>query len=113
MKTSSLCCLSYIISRLIDQPTRYRLNQEPSLLDLILVNDRNCKRNLEFKDPLEHSDHCVLTFEFLCHDVFQSIDGKLKYSVRSIYENEFSMLLKLHNKSFNNTQFVSDDDELL
>lgn len=61
------CTRDCYLQQVVDLPSRYRINQEPSLLDLILVNDRNYIQNLEFKDPLGHKDHCVLTFEFLCH----------------------------------------------
>ena len=84
------CIRDCYLQQVIDQPTRYRLNQEPSLLDLILVNDRNCKRNLEFKDPLEHSDHCVLTFEFLCH-VKPNITRSVKFNY---FQADFANLRK-------------------
>ena len=56
-----------------------------------------------------HSKKFWLTLSLADH-AFQSTDGKLKSPVRSICEKEFSELLNLHNKSFNNTQFVFDDD---
>ena len=42
-------------------------------------NDRNFIQNLEFKDPLGHSDHCVLIFEFLCY-VKPNITRSVKFN---------------------------------
>ena len=48
-------------------PTRYRINQESSLLDLIIVNDSNYIQNIEHLDPVGRSDHCVLSFTLKCY----------------------------------------------
>ncbi|XP_044753367.1 uncharacterized protein LOC123312873 [Coccinella septempunctata] len=43
--------------QLVDQPTRFRKNQNPSLLDLILVNDPHLIASTEFLPPFGRSDH--------------------------------------------------------
>ncbi|GAA57243.1 small subunit ribosomal protein SAe, partial [Clonorchis sinensis] len=48
-------------------PTRYRAGQQPSLLDLVITNERHFVDQVTINAPLGHSDHCVLTFEFICY----------------------------------------------
>ena len=48
-------------------PTRFRLPDVPSLLDLILTNDELMVENVEYHPPLGRSDHAVLTFRFVCY----------------------------------------------
>ena len=37
------------------------------MLDLILTNKEEMINNLHVKDPLRHSDHCVVEFQFKCY----------------------------------------------
>ncbi|GAA57071.1 hypothetical protein CLF_112087 [Clonorchis sinensis] len=48
-------------------PTRYRAGQQPSLLDLVITNERHFVDQVTINAPLGHSDHCVLTFAFICY----------------------------------------------
>lgn len=64
------CNVSY---ETVDKPTRYRINQEPSVLDLILVNDKNRVSKIIFDNPLGSSDHCVLKFDYRCYIDYESI----------------------------------------
>ncbi|GAA47626.1 hypothetical protein CLF_100599 [Clonorchis sinensis] len=48
-------------------PTRYRAGQQPSLLDLVITNERHFVDQVTINAPLGHSDHCVLTFDFICY----------------------------------------------
>ena len=47
--------------------TRFRVNQQPSVLDLIMSNEEDMVVNLEYLSPLGASDHKVLTFQFNCY----------------------------------------------
>ena len=47
--------------------TRFRVNQQPSVLDLIKSNEEDMVVNLEYLSPLGASDHKVLTFQFNCY----------------------------------------------
>ena len=44
-----------------------RLNQQPSVLDLIMSNEEDMVEGLEYLSPLGASDHKVLTFQFNCY----------------------------------------------
>ncbi|GAA57342.1 hypothetical protein CLF_112559 [Clonorchis sinensis] len=48
-------------------PTRYRAGQQPSLLDLVITNERHFVDQVTINAPLGHSDYCVLTFDFICY----------------------------------------------
>ncbi|GAA48290.1 hypothetical protein CLF_101424 [Clonorchis sinensis] len=48
-------------------PTRYRAGQQPSLLDLVITNERHFVDQVTINAPLGHGDHCVLTFDFICY----------------------------------------------
>lgn len=67
------CIRDCYFDQLVDKPTRYRINQEPSVLDLILVNDKNRVSKIIFDNPLGSSDHCVLKFDYRCYIDYESI----------------------------------------
>ena len=47
--------------------TRYRNNQVPSLLDLVLTNNEHMIPEITSQPPLGKSDHIVIEFEYLCY----------------------------------------------
>ena len=51
----------------IFQPTRFRLPNTPSILDLIFTNEDLMVENVDFLPPLGYSDHVVLSFHFICY----------------------------------------------
>ena len=53
--------------------TRFRVNQQPSVLDLIMSNEEDMVVDLEFLSPLGASDHKVLTFQFNCYCSYTKI----------------------------------------
>ena len=61
------CIRDCFFQQVVENPTRYRINQESSLLDLIIVNDSNYIQNIEHLDPVGRSDHCVLSFTLKCY----------------------------------------------
>jgi hypothetical protein len=63
----------------VDRPTRYRHNQEPSLLDLVLTSDENLVSDIRYRPPVGKSDHIVLTFCVECYIETQSTVTKLNY----------------------------------
>ncbi|CAG2239332.1 unnamed protein product [Mytilus edulis] len=61
------CLRENFLHQMVAKPTRIRINQEPSILDLIIVNDLNNIANIEHLDPLGASDHCVLKYDYMCY----------------------------------------------
>ena len=51
--------------------TRYREGQQPSLLDLVIVNDDQMVDEVVDRGPLGKSDHVVLTFDLNCYKDFE------------------------------------------
>ncbi len=60
-------CRDNYLYQHVQEPTRGRRNNEPSLLDLILTNEENMIENIKYKSPLGASDHIVLSFNFKCY----------------------------------------------
>jgi len=52
-------------------PTRFRNNQMPSLLDLMLTDDENTVSNTTSLRPHRKSDHIVIEFDFLCYCIIK------------------------------------------
>ena len=48
------------LMQMVQEPTRFRVGHEPSILDLIWTNDESLVDDLSHKAPLGASDHCVL-----------------------------------------------------
>ena len=51
----------------VQEPTRCRGTDDPSLIDLILTGEDNQITDLEYLSPLGKSDHSVLVFNFKCY----------------------------------------------
>ncbi|KAJ3639011.1 hypothetical protein MTP99_002338 [Tenebrio molitor] len=51
------------LCQLVSEPTRFRLNQTPSTLDLIISSDDNSLTNLKHLSPIGISDHVTLGIE--------------------------------------------------
>ena len=50
----------------VTEPTRFRFGKEPSLLDLILCNEKGMVYNLAYHPGLGDSDHVTLTIDLIC-----------------------------------------------
>jgi hypothetical protein len=50
-------------SQLVNEPTRYRTCQNPSLLDLILTTDENLVTSVKVSSSIEISDHSTIKFD--------------------------------------------------
>lgn len=76
------CLRDCFLSQHVAEPTRVRINNVPSILDLIFTNEEYLIDNLIYHSPLGKSDHCVLTFHMMIKDSMRRGDGipKLNYS---------------------------------
>ncbi|XP_071160777.1 uncharacterized protein [Mytilus edulis] len=82
------CIRDCFFQQMVDQPTRYRINQEPSLLYLVLVNDKDFINNIEYQEPVGHSDHNVLVFDYKCY-IKQEVSKSEKFNY---FKADFEML---------------------
>ena len=62
------------ITQHVTFPTRYRNDQTPSVLDLILSTDQREVTDLTSLPPLGKSDHVVISFEFLCYHSIECVN---------------------------------------
>ncbi len=77
------------LSQHVTQPTRYRENDTPSLLDLILTNEENMVDNLGYMPGLGKSDHLILSFDFICYtELKKSKLKKIQLFQRKLRWNE-------------------------
>ncbi|RYA68231.1 hypothetical protein DD592_26885, partial [Enterobacter cloacae complex sp. 2DZ2F20B] len=64
VSTSSQLLIDFLTNthavQIVEEYTRYRDGQNPSLLDLIFVSDSNLAINLEYLPPIGKSDHVFL-----------------------------------------------------
>ena len=51
------------LTQFIKQPTHFRAQQTPTLIDLILSNDPDFISNIDYNPPFGKSHHCVITFD--------------------------------------------------
>ena len=76
------------LEQIISEPTRYRVNQNPSLLDLLLVCDTEIISDLVLADAFGKSDHCKI--EFSVKNCFvPPKNNKHRYNFRKINEEGF------------------------
>ena len=57
---------NYLVQH-VDEPTRWRGADQPSLIDLVITNEENMISNLEYHAPLGRSDHAVITMKLNCY----------------------------------------------
>ena len=51
----------------ITEPTRFRQDEIPSLLDLVFTNEQDMVNNLSYLLPLGSSDHICIEFDLICY----------------------------------------------
>ena len=67
--------------KMLYENTRYRIGQEPSLLDCIVTNEENMVDNIHCCSALVKSDHLVISFQFNCYiSANTSMSKKLNYA---------------------------------
>ena len=76
----------------IMEPTRYRVNQVPHLLDLIFLNEDEMVNNYDVKDPLRKSDHCLITFTYQCQTQVKGQSGESFLYEKGNYQTLRGML---------------------
>ena len=74
------CLHDNFIYQTVRDYTRFREGQQPSLLDLVIVNDEMMIEDITIEDPLGKSDHAVLIFDVICHkDVYDHQPPRFVY----------------------------------
>ena len=60
------------------EPTRGRIGQKPSCIDLVFTNENKMINTVQYLSPLGKSDHCVIQFDFSCY-TNQESNTKVRY----------------------------------
>ena len=76
------CCLI----QHVNLPTRARIGQNPSILDLILTNNENSIEDLVVESPLGKSDHGCLKFKIKCNHIKENKRRKVFLYRRGNYQ---------------------------
>ena len=71
----------------VSEPTRFRVNETPNLLDLVLSSEESMIKDLSYQPPLGESDHLCLRFNVIC--------GKQEFikeepEKRNIYKTDYA-----------------------
>ena len=91
----------------VTEPTRYRENETPSLLDLILSSEEGMVHDLAYGPPLGESDHLCLTFKLHHHqDVEKS--GPRRNIFKTDYDAVTEDLMKHNWQEVLNSSFSAD-----
>ena len=81
----------------VTEPTRCRIGQKPSLIDLIFTNEEKMVSGLDYLSPLGKSDHCVLKLNFECY-----CKPSQEYKPRFIYDkSDYSSIRDYLNRDWN------------
>jgi len=64
----------------ICNPTRFRQDASPILLDLVFTNEKDMVANLSHLPPLGNSDHICLQFDVLCYSEY-NVSDNLRYNI--------------------------------
>ena len=66
----------------VTEPTRYRANETPNLLDLILSSEEGMVQDLEYLPALGESDHLCLRFNVLHSQEKPPVSTSIEYDIR-------------------------------
>ena len=83
------------ITQHVTFPTRFRNDQNPSTLDLILSTDQHAVSELNSLPPLGKSDHIVITFHFLCYHSIERVNVPRYLYDQGDYESMMHELLDI------------------
>ena len=74
------CTQDLYLYQHVDEFTRHRPNQSPSILDYIFTRDEEVVQNLAYQSPLGKSDHCCILFEYVTQMSVSAFTDELKFN---------------------------------
>jgi hypothetical protein len=87
------------LMQMVENHTRRRLGQNPTLDDWILVNDVKLISNIRHLDPIGKSDHDVLSFQLYVGDQQRNDEGKLVFNYSKGDYSRLRDIIKTHDWS--------------
>ena len=95
----------------VNHPTRARGSNKPSLIDLILTNEKNMVSEIEYLSPIAASDHNLLKFDYNCY-ISHSNNTKTKYFYDKSDFTSMKTLFNIDwNKLFEASRCLDDSDK--
>ena len=82
----------------VHSPTRFRSNNTPSILDLVLTNEDMMVEDVDFLAPLGASDHVCLSFDYVCHTT--SNTASLNKVIKTVDYDTLAELAANHDWNF-------------
>jgi len=74
------CTQDLYLCQHVDEFTRCRANQSPSILDYIFTCDEEVVQNVTYESPLGKSDHCCISFEYITQPFKVASSNELKFN---------------------------------
>jgi len=99
------CISDNYLHQHVDEPTRWRGTDKPSLLDLILTNEENMVTDIEYQAPVGNSDHAVIVFKFNCY-----AEENVDIFIKKKYHQANYRKMKQHMQSINWEDICGEKD---
>ena len=96
----------------VDEPTRCRGTDDPSLIDLILTGEENQILNLDYLSPLGKSDHSSLAFNFACYANPKSAQTRYIFASADFQSTNNDLTLRDWKQDFKNASVDTSVDDL-
>lgn len=90
------CILETYFQQVVTQPTRYRGNQNPTMDDLILINEQDVIQKLDYLDPIGASDHIGIGFEI----AFQNERSRVSKSTPMYDKGDYARMRTMLDKNW-------------
>ena len=75
----------------VTEPTRYRPNENPNLLDLVLSSEESMVRDMNYLPPLGESDHICICFDVMCG---KPEPIKNENAERNVFKSDFAKIIE-------------------
>ena len=72
------CLQDNYLYQQVNKPTRFRGDDTPHTLDMIITNEENTVTDISYESPLGKSDHCVICFTYESYAVLSTRTPKRK-----------------------------------
>ena len=100
-------CDAYLFQHVL-KPTRIRMSQEPSILDLIITNEEEMIEDMEYLSPLGKSDHIILMFNFRTYYYHEYIEKTVFPYEKGNYKEVQNYLLNCEWKKIYKAKILMD-----
>ena len=96
----------------VEEPTRCRGADDPSLIDLILTGEENQISDLNYLSPLGKSDHSSLTFNFTCYAKPKTAQNRYIFASADYESMKNELTSKDWREGFKNVTHGKSTDQL-